>query len=1066
MVLLVACDTSIVGKVNAHRQQAGRATLARSTPLTTGAKARAVDACRARSTAARVDPAGGYRGAGVQALVELVAAEPLTGTGTAAQRSDAARERIWARLKAKPVLREARWDLIGAGRHACSDGKLYLVVALGDREPAGTAPAVTDRTVGPVRAGAATLVTARIRGRGDRPVVLEHVTDFGAVESVPLGDGGVAGDAVAGDGVYSARLPARPAGTLVRYRIRLGSGDAAVHLPAPNGLARYDGHVVERPPVDTALAVLDWYLAPADVTWLEANRTSKAYRPAVLRVGGRVIDGVEVRNQGGATAQQSPKPNYKFKLPKGVTVTAPHFGRPVREFVADADHEDPTSALGVTAWQLFGRTGHPAREAATARLERNGTFFGVYQLYEELDSAWTDRLGPEPAVFEGEGGRDELRDWGSVEAMLAQWEQNAGDRADAEALFATMGRLGEHDLEVRRRAFFDELDVPEVVDLLAVSLVTQHTDSPATNLLVVRPSPGERWQVVTNDLDLTLGLRGRTRLPIVIPMPILPTTQVLYGDTELLSLVSARAATLYDDLLADPALLDGVRDRVAAMRADLALDRARWPLDLPSPEEGVADFEDYLAMWADHAADLRDTGVWPDADPATVRVSEIRAEGDGLDYVELATAGEHPVDVSGWRLGGAASASLPPGSVVPARSALVVPMDGQAVAALGLGTSVAGHLDAPLPTAGGGIELRDDGGRLVDEVRWQVSAGWPARTPDGRSLEAVALDDSRLGPAGWARAGTAPGTPGERGAALDPVTVDVWLPPTVTAGIDASAGRVVVRNQGDDPLAAVKVHGPGGACGEPVERLDAGGYAVRWCDLGEAARLRDFTASVGGAVVARTTRIAELDVVPPPGEATASVRLGQGALEVVGSVGPAGQACTGVLVAAIAEDEPERRYELVEAVEGEEVVHALAEPGTWRVGAACERDGFAYGWRVTPPITVRPSPAWPAAGDRALADLLHRRVLGRPATVGELDSWVAALGDGAGVGELTQVLLDGAGVTDPAAQWVRLNGTEAPEAWLAAVGLWLDGGGDRATVVESIRSADDFAGGRSATSTV
>lgn len=98
------------------------------------------------------------------------------------------------------------------------------------RRVANAGPAISDVSHSPVipQPNDVVRVTARVQDPdGNGPVVLRYrVEPSAAVDSLAMNDGGFAGDLVAGDGIYSANIPAQAAGSLVAFNIL--ATDAAV----------------------------------------------------------------------------------------------------------------------------------------------------------------------------------------------------------------------------------------------------------------------------------------------------------------------------------------------------------------------------------------------------------------------------------------------------------------------------------------------------------------------------------------------------------------------------------------------------------------------------------------------------------------------------------------------------------------------------------------------------------------------------------------------------------------------------------------------------------------------
>ncbi|CAG9462414.1 unnamed protein product [Pedinophyceae sp. YPF-701] len=106
----------------------------------------------------------------------------------------------------------------------------------------------------------------------------------------------------------------------------------------------------------------------------------------------------------------------------------------------------------------------------------------------------------------------------------------------------------------------------------------------------------------------------------------------------------------------------------------------------------------------------------PDAQPRGARLAlgEIVADSGGVSYVELRNENAFAMDVSGWRLGGAAAYVLPEGTVVPSRFSLFVASDPvRFVEARRLQRRL---VQGPMPrlAAGKGLSLADADGGVID----------------------------------------------------------------------------------------------------------------------------------------------------------------------------------------------------------------------------------------------------------------------------------------------------------------------------------------------------------------
>jgi hypothetical protein len=524
---------------------------------------------------------------------------------------------------------------------------------------------------------------------------------------------------------------------------------------------------------------------------------------------------------------------------------------------------------------------------------------------------------------------------------------------------------------------------------------------------VLRDGDTGRWRVVPNDLDLVLGLRGRTRNRELIPALALGTTSPLFADDRFLQMYHRRLRTLLDTELTAARILGRLDENTAGLAPEIELDRARWQLTTPSLATGRADVADYIAARRALILGHQVEGEVPAAQTsaATAVISEIRASGDPEgDFVELANPSPtEAVDVSGWTLAGAATAELPPGSVVPVGGYLVVPVEPATMAARGEGIAVAGRLDDELPDGGGALSLRDARAAVRDSISWSVDGDWP--DPEGgRSIEAVSTRPDRSGPQWWVVSPEPGGTPGTGGASGGRLEVDVW-----TGRFSAPQGapmevRLSVRNHGETALSEVVVTSPRAGCSRDVGTLGPGQTRAWWCTVTPAsprsseAIVARATSASSHAFDSDSAVVADAGVLTLPRPRGMTVTMAPGGLRgryqdpaALPPGVPAHPFATWRMEAHLASEggaAPESR--LVPA--NGTTLTGLAEgvPVSVRVAA---RSAVAVGTPSAraPGIAPRPSIHWPFASTGALVDAIHRDLLGRPPTTDERGWWVAAI---------------------------------------------------------------------------
>lgn len=133
-----------------------------------------------------------------------------------------------------------------------------------------------------------------------------------------------------------------------------------------------------------------------------------------------------------------------------------------------------------------------------------------------------------------------------------------------------------------------------------------------------------------------------------------------------------------------------------------------------------------------------------------------------MEWVEMYNQLAVDLDVSGWSLTGDIGYTFAANTRVAGRSFVVVAIDPAALmAATGL-TNVLGPFTNRLSNSGGTLRLRDNNGRVMDEVSYGTEGDWPV-APDGAGPSLAKLDEDAgsADPVNWrasVRMGGSPGT--------------------------------------------------------------------------------------------------------------------------------------------------------------------------------------------------------------------------------------------------------------------------------------------------------------------
>lgn len=639
-------------------------------------------------------------------------------------------------------------------------------------------PTLTGVAATPARPAPGQAFTVRATMPLGATATLTSKVMFGADVTVPFRDD-AASVGGANDGTYSAVVPGAPAGNLVRYRIDATVGSTAVGYPGAGDTRGYDGVVVTDPALTNAqLPVLEWFLDDASYASLMRTLCDDVEYVGVITWQGQVYDNSTFRRRGQSSCND-PEAKIDMVLPSGYTIdfstagtgtTATPFSGPLDEWALQ-NEAYPVPGLG---WENVRAVGNPPTGYMSVRSQHNATFYGAGAVLEKYDGTWRKRSGNDDgALYKVQAGG--LRTYPTAAALAASLdiEKKDPDDADFTDVWQLTQVLNQPASPAKTAWLYANVDIPQLVDFMAVTVELRHWDSGGKNFYVYRDASNTgRWRMFHWDLDGIFSGGSDTKGDFVTPdtsfnkmyksMLEVPAIREMYF---------RRLRTLSDTYLAGNGFVTRFDQLTVGKDADRVLDRATWGgSTLASKRKKVVDgVQERRNQIAAHT-NATEVPAAQAANPAVV-INEIQykpgtATGDE-EYLELYNpSSTAAVDVSGWQVLGVGSSDglwpIPPGTVIPRGGYVVFTSHDTAFRALyGGDRFVGGQFPGGLSSSGEQVQLLH-GSTVVDEVTYGSVAPWPT-TPNGTgpSLELLdpALDNAA--PASWA-ASTNSGTPGLR----------------------------------------------------------------------------------------------------------------------------------------------------------------------------------------------------------------------------------------------------------------------------------------------------------------
>ena len=627
----------------------------------------------------------------------------------------------------------------------------------------GPAPLVLNLTATPARPTASQPVVVSARLQVGSAATLTYKVMFGSDVTVAFQDN-AASPGGAGDGVYAGTIPGQSAGKLIRYRVDATSGTVTYSAPAKGDSVRYRGVVVLNTAVSSALPIIEWFMADSVYdNILAEHRYDDFQGAAVWAYNGEVIDGALMSVRGNSS-RAAAHVNWKVELPKGYEFDlGGKLSYPLDEFALQ-NYSDNFADVG---WATVDTAGARSLNIEPVRSQRNGAFWGLGRIMETMDGRWrTDQGVTTWAIYKGEGGG--LSRTSSPEVLESNGWLNKKNRKDEDFtdVWNLTNAIGGSASAAQQAWIYQNVNIPELVNYMAINGTIRHADSGSLNWWVARDTEGTgRWDMWHWDLNWIFTTPTRDGKGVFLtPDTSNRFTQAMLKYPEIRAMYFRRLRTLADQYLTAgkyEAQWDAISLRTTP---DWNLNRAKWRGYTPSDARNA-----FLAGLADRRAVIaNNTGSGKpvpssQSSTANVVINEIqyRPTGTGGEFIELANPGTTAVDISGWTID-AVGLTIQAGTVIPAGSRVVFVANDKAFrqAHTGANRFVGGEFTGALDDAGETVVLKQ-GARVVDTVTYSDVAPWPtAAAGTGPSLElASATADNSLA-ANWRANSTTGGTPG------------------------------------------------------------------------------------------------------------------------------------------------------------------------------------------------------------------------------------------------------------------------------------------------------------------
>ncbi len=587
------------------------------------------------------------------------------------------------------------------------------------------------------------LVTSRVTptARPIATVTLKWLQMFAAEQTSAMNDSGTDGDAVAGDGVWSATVTtnALQPGQLIRWRVEATDDQGRLTRDPPQldpaSDQKYFGTIADDPSTASSrLPVLHWFMASG----VSPDTNTKA--PVTIYYKGELYDNCQATVHGQST-QSFPKKSNDIDTPSDhrMKVFDDPAARRAKDFNLLSSYADKSKMRTTLAYETFAAAGAKGHYAFPVRVHRNGAFHAVADFVEDADDRFLERVGLDPAgalykVYNSlDGSALTTTNSGGVEKKTRRHEGTADFQAMIDGLSES------RSVALRRQYAYDNLNVPQYINMMAVTTLMLHNDWGHKNYYMYRDSDGTgEWFVLPWDLDLTFGHTWISG-PAYFDDDIDSSIGVVLGPSNRL-----KSLTFGTSTTAAPEMVQMLLRRLRTL-----LDRFVGPAASPP-----AEFETRMRWWADQIdsplappgqsdamLDFKKWGFWIDGSGTQITWTDARG-GDHLlrPYLNrLIDSNPNPPYPAANPNANLGRTTVPP-FLVGRRAALYAGSTlGQSVPAAQVAAPTVNIAAVEVNPGAAGqeyVKLTNPNSTAVDVSGWTLSGAVDFRIPDGTVIPA------------------------------------------------------------------------------------------------------------------------------------------------------------------------------------------------------------------------------------------------------------------------------------------------------------------------------------------
>lgn len=350
---------------------------------------------------------------------------------------------------------------------------------------------------------------------------LVYRVNFNPEVTLSMNDNGTDGDNIAGDGIWTATIPAQAhtGGDMLRWFV-LGTDDSGRQTREPLAVdplaPEYFGVAIDDQITTNGIARFRWWVENPDWYWtgnVGSSNIHKEYTSCSVWYDNQFYDNVRVRTRGASSVYGAyPKQSLHFNFHASKRFQWIHGEAPTDRVNLNNIWVDQAYLRNDLSMKTFAACGVTASASRMVLVHEFGNDPTVSNLVEHPGEEFLDRHGLDSQgalykIYNRLANATDRPEWtpGTPPNSLVGVEKKTRLDEDNNDLQNFIDTLGDSNAN-RQRDLCDQLNLPKTINYMAASVIDQGFDVFVKNNFVYRDTEGTgEWEMIPWDRDVSWG---------------------------------------------------------------------------------------------------------------------------------------------------------------------------------------------------------------------------------------------------------------------------------------------------------------------------------------------------------------------------------------------------------------------------------------------------------------------------------------------------------------------------------------------------------------------------------